>query len=237
MVLKDNDFEQVMSYIVTAEEQREYFKVVLKAAELANPKLAGKTTNISTGTVKLTTGKMSSRTGNVVNISWLFDELSKAVKARGATGKTVELSSLAALRYAMLKNRLTSDTVLDVESSVSLEGNTGPYLQYAYARAQSLLGKATKNPEPATDLEDSERYLVRKLTEFNSVVDTAANELMPHHICGYLYELAQNFNSFYEHNRVVGEPREAVRVWLVGKYAETLKQGLTLLGISAPDHM
>ena len=79
--------------------------------------------------------------------------------------------------------------------------------------------------------------MVRKLAEYNEVVARAADDMLPHLICTYLYELAQKFNQFYEHNRVVDDPREAVRLGLVRRYADTLKHGLTMLGITAPERM
>lgn len=239
MVLKDEDFHPTMSYIVTAEEQKEYFKVVFEAAGRASPHLAGKTTNISTGTVKLTTGKMSSRTGEVVTISWLFDTLRDAVAERGATDEGIEPSMVAALRYSLLKNRLTSDAIFDIKQSVSLEGNTGPYLQYAHARACSILGKSSSDGASLTSdtLGADERTLVSKMSEYNDAVERAVAELLPHHICNYLFELCKEFNAFYEKNRVIGDPREPLRITLVKHYTGILRQGLALLGIDAPEKM
>jgi arginyl-tRNA synthetase len=86
-------------------------------------------------------------------------------------------------------------------------------------------------------LEPGERALVRKIGEYPEVVSESLEELMPHHICTYLYELAQTFNSFYEHNRVIGDPREAIRLQLIVQYAAVLQAGLTVLGIAAPEQM
>ena len=86
-------------------------------------------------------------------------------------------------------------------------------------------------------MESGERTLARKIGEYSEVVDKAIEELMPHHICTYLYELAQTFNSFYEKNRVVGDPREHIRIRLVKSYTKTLKEGLNLLNITAPEKM
>jgi arginyl-tRNA synthetase len=86
-------------------------------------------------------------------------------------------------------------------------------------------------------LEPDERSLLRKISEYTEVVDTAITELMPHHICTYLYELAQVFNRFYEHNRVIEHERQAVRLELVNRYADTLKNGLELLNIPAPERL
>ncbi len=237
MQLKHQDYPTAAkSYIVTAEEQRDYFKGVIAAAGLCLPELRDITINISTGTVKLTTGKMSSRSGDVVEIAWLFDQVGEAVKGRGS--EPTDEVIVGALRYQFLKVRIGSDVVFDVSEAVSLQGNSGPYLQYAHARARSIIAKVADAVEVTLgDMQPDERSLVRKITEYSEVVDKAGVELMPHHICTYLYELAQSFNRFYEHNRVIGDEREAVRLQLVKTYADTLKNGLTLLGITAPERV
>ncbi len=239
MQLKQRDYSPQASYIVTAVEQKEYFRVLFKAAEKALPQLSGVTHNVSTGTVKLTTGKMSSRTGNVINIGWLFTELKKALTMRGASNESMRDGIIGALRYTMLKNRVGGDVVFDVREAISLEGNSGPYLQYAHARARSIIKKSEiqKSESEIDYLEPAERSLVRKISEYGEVIEKATAELLPHYICTYLYELAQAFNSFYEHNRVVGNERESIRLQLVTQYADTLKAGLELLGITAPDSM
>lgn len=237
MQLKNNDYHADKSYIVTAEEQRDYFRGVIKAAELCLPELTGVTTNISTGTVKLTTGKMSSRTGDVVEINWLFDKISQAITDRG--GEATDEIVAGALRYQFLKIKIGSDVVFDINEAVSLHGNSGSYLQYAYARANSILRKAEATPSAKIthELNPSERMLVRKLGEYSEVVEKAQHELLPHHICSYLYELAQEFNRFYENNQVIGGDNEADRLNLVASYAATLQKGLAILGIQAPERM
>jgi arginyl-tRNA synthetase len=128
--------------------------------------------------------------------------------------------------------------VYDPEESVSLEGNSGPYLQYAHARARSILRKAGDHPGAlGTDFDASERSLARKISKYPEVVNKAVTEMMPHHIATYLYELAQSFNRFYEQAKVLDDPREAVRLRLVTLYADTLRDGLGLLGIAAPEQM
>jgi arginyl-tRNA synthetase len=86
-------------------------------------------------------------------------------------------------------------------------------------------------------LEEAERSLTRKISEYPEVIEKAVAEMMPHHICTYLYELAQTFNRFYEHNRVISDPREPLRVQLVEWYAAVLNDGLRILGIAAPEQM
>ena len=154
-------------------------------------------------------------------------------------GEAEQSTVLGAVKYAFLKARIGGDIIYDPEESVSLEGNSGPYLQYAHARARSILRKVTGSPAEITSMTivDSERMLVRKLGEYVEVVERAQRELLPHYICTYLYELAQEFNRFYEKNQVVGNERERERAALVSKYADTLGEGLGMLGIHAPDRM
>lgn len=237
--LKNEQYHPDKSYIVTAEEQKDYFKGVLAAAGLVWPDQKDQTVNIPTGTLKLSTGKMSSRDGDVVTISWLFDQIAEAVRQRG--GEATEAVVAGAIRYAFLKVRIGGDIVFDINESVSIQGNSGPYLQYAHARACSILEKAERQvldvrPQ-MLDLETGERALVRKLGEYNETLGRAVAELLPHYICTYLYELAQEFNRFYEKSRIIGDKREAIRLELVKLYRETLSRGLETLGIVAPERM
>lgn len=235
MQLKNEYFHPQKSYIVTAEEQRDYFKGVIAAAELCLPEFSGVTTNISTGTVKLSTGKMSSRDGDVVEISWLFDQFKDAITERG--GEPDNDIIAGALRYQFLKVKVGGDVIFDVNEAVSLTGNTGSYLQYAHARARRILEKVEGAVTLPTDVRAEDRTLVRKLGEYREVVEVATRNLEPHHICTYLFELAQEFNRYYEKNQVVGSDYEQHRAGLVNVYADTLRAGLMILGIAAPDKM
>lgn len=234
MQLKNEAFHAEKSYIVTAEEQRDYFKGVIAAAELSLPELKGVTVNVSTGTVKLSTGKMSSRDGDVIEIGWLFDQFAEAIKARG--GEPNDAIVAGALRYQFLKVKIGSDVVFDVNDAVSLTGNTGSYLQYAHARARRILEKLD-GVQPLAEVRAEDRLLVRKLGEYRETVELATGSLEPHHICNYLFELAQEFNRYYEKNQVVGSEHEAHRAGLVAVYADTLRAGLMILGIAAPNKM
>jgi len=234
---RDYHFDE--SIIITANEQSQYMQVVLASIAKFAPEAAERTKHLTHGVVKLQGGvKMSSRKGNIITA---LDILEAARVAGQASGNNPnEDTILAAVKYAFARNRIGGDIVYDPFESIALEGNSGPYLQYAHARARSIIGKAAgrSTAESATgDLQPDERTLVRKLTEYADAVNKATVELMPHHICTFLYELAQEFNRFYENNRVIGDDREALRLKLVETYADTLKSGLTLLGIHAPDHM
>ncbi len=234
--LKYSDYPNLdVSIVPTGGEQADYFKGVIAASELAIPALKGKLFNIPTGLVKLSTGKMSSRTGDVVTIDWLFDEFKKAIEERG--GEPSDEIIAGALRYQFLKVKIGSDVIFDVNEAVSLTGNTGSYLQYAHARACRILEKTTVAIDELNDVYDEDRSLVRKLGEYSEIINVATRHLEPHHICTYLFELAQEFNRYYEVNQVIGDEYEAHRVSLVKQYAHTLKAGLEVLGIHAPDKM
>ncbi len=234
--LKATDYPQMDECIVvTGSEQAAYFKGVIAAAELALPELKDKLVNYPTGLVKLSTGKMSSRTGDVITIDWLFTEFSKAITSRGGTADDKIVAG--ALRYQFLKVKIGSDVVFDVNEAVSLTGNTGSYLQYAHARARRILEKAEQTVVMPAEVRPEDRLLVRKLGEYSEVVTQATKTLEPHGICTYLFELAQEFNRYYEANKVLGSDHEQHRLGLVALYADTLRAGLLILGIHAPDSM
>ncbi len=235
MQLKNEQYHPVHSYIVTAEEQRDYFKGVIAAAGLVWPDQKGVTINISTGTVKLSTGKMSSRDGDVIEIAWLFDEFANAIKERG--GDPSDEIVAGALRYQFLRAKIGGDVIFDINEAVSITGNTGSYLQYAHARARRILEKITDRVTVPVRVNDEDRALVRKLGEYHEVIALATKTLEPHHICNYLFELAQEFNRYYEKNQVVGDEQQAHRAGLVAVYADTFRAGLTILGIHAPEKM
>lgn len=237
IMAKKRDYEFDKSVVITGKEQAQYMAVVLKAIEQFAPELSSATRHLTHGLVKLAGGeKMSSRKGNILRAAEVIDAAREANKS--ATGKNDEATALAAVKYALLRNRMGGDIIYDPEESVALEGNSGPYLQYAHARARSILAKSQSSSLKSQEkLQKDERSLVRKIGEFSEVVDKATIELMPHYICTYLYELAQNFNRFYEHNRVIGDKRQSVRAAIVEAYADVLKSGLGILGIPSPDHM
>ncbi len=237
---KYQDYHYDSSFIFTDSSQKDHVAVVMKSVEQYEPELVARTIHKTHGRIKLAGGmKMSSRKGNIVTASAILDATAAATQAARPDAEGQADTTLGAVRYSFLKNRIGGDIIYDPAESVSLEGNSGPYLQYAHARARSILRKTEASLMELTDqiLEPAERSLVRKITEYSEVLERAIDELLPHHICGYLYELAQQFNRFYEHNRVIDDPRQDLRLALVRRYADTLKAGLLLLGIAAPEQM
>lgn len=238
LLTKWDDYHFDTSIVITANEQAQYYEVMLKSVEQFAPEPVNKSVHITHGVVKLQGGrKMSSRKGNVVSALEIIESAREAAREGGGT--VHESTVLAAVKYALAKNKIGGDIVYDPKESIALEGNSGPYLQYAHARARSILRKAQEAAvmtEPQ-DLQPDERRLVRMLTMYVDAVEKATAELLPHHICTYLYELSQEFNRFYEKNRVIDDPRQAERLCLVNQYADVLKDGLELLGIEAMEQM
>jgi len=237
-IKKWDDYHFDQSVIITGNDITEYMKVVLKSIEQFLPELAERTLHMTHGNVKLAGGvKMSSRMGNFLRA---VDVLEIAADENEKTqGNRDDAPVLGAIKYAFLKNRIGPDVIFDPHESVGLQGNSGPYLQYAHARAVSILSKVTVDftQASAEGLDANERSLLVKMTEYSDVIEQATNQLSPHLICTYLYELAQVFNRFYENSHIVGDDREALRARLVSAYANILKNGLSLLGIQAPDRM
>ena len=238
--LKSRDYDFDRSIIMTANEQEQYMAVVYKAIEQFAPEIAQKTVHLTHGMVRLSGNqKMSSRLGNIITADEILAVATEAAKK--VIDNNDQRVVLAAIRYSMLKQRLGGDIIYDPEESVSILGNSGPYLQYAYARAKNIILKSQieekLEDQKQLKFNKDERALVLKLSRFAAAIEHACLDLSPHVVCVYLYELAQEFNHFYEHNRVIGDNREGLRLFLVKQYAERLKSGLELLGIAAPDKL
>ena len=205
--------------------------------------------------VRLTTGKLSSRKGRVIYADDVLDmavgkafefvknstalqELSQEEKARIA-----EMVGVGAVKYAMLKVDPKSEILFDLETSVSLQGNSGPYIQYTYTRARSVLEKAQQlNIYKEKQSHDIENLTIGRLEsllyQFPEIVGRAVEELSPHFICTYLFEVAQAFNSFYAEKSILNSGEETrYRLSLTNAVATVLQNGLALLGIQTPQKM
>ncbi len=236
--LEKQDYNFEHRYLLTGNDQKEYMRVVYAGAELFDPELKGKMTHLTNGTVRFSDGqKMSSRLGNVSRAIDVIEAVRERVAGLVSDEALRESVALGAVKYAFAKYKLGGDINFDLEETVSLQGNSGPYLQYAHARARRILENSQVEFTKPTELYDEDRALVRKLGEYADVVNVAVAQLEPHHICNYLFELAQEFNRYYEKNRVVGSDKEAHRVSLVALYADILKAGLMILGIAAPEKL
>lgn len=241
--LSETDFDY--SIVATASEQNEYWKVVKKAGELVFPELEGKLKHIGFGMINLTTGKMSSRTGHIVNAIQLIEMVrSKIKESFDITDEDlIEKIAMASIKYSFLRSDAFSNISFDLETSISKDGDSGPYLLYSYVRCISVLQKTASAPEgdlhvTESDLNEEERSLLRTLYLFPEVVEKAANSYSPHFVANYLFSTAKLFNLFYQKHSVLNAKEHlAFRLALVKSVSIILKQGLTLLGIPTVEKM
>ncbi|MBX4206261.1 arginine--tRNA ligase [Candidatus Parcubacteria bacterium] len=219
-----------LSVVVTGNEIKDYFRVVLAAMAQIFPDLAKKTKHLPHGMLRLPTGKMSSRTGNVITAEALIEEV------KGHT-KGDEQVAIGAVKYMILRQGIGQDIVFDFEKSVSTEGDSGVYLQYAHARANSILEKAGKKGSVEGE-QGQVRAVERLLYRFPEVVERAGKEYAPNYIATYLTELAASFNNFYAHEQVLDDsPESGYRLAIVEAFKDVMKNGLNVLGIPAPERM
>lgn len=247
---KYDDWAYDLSLIVTGNEINEYFKVLLSALGEVNPSLAKKTRHIGHGMVRKSDGsKMSSRSGDILTGEGLLDEVKASMYTlldknisnytKVEREEIAEKAAVAAVKYSLLRVSLPSDVAFDLKTSVSFQGDSGPYLQYTYARARSVLRKAGNEPTtynllPTTSLNPEERAVLRLLTFFPDVVAEAADRLSPSTLCTYLFQLASAYNLFYAKHTIL--PSQ-LRLALTAATAQVLKNGLYLLGIATLEQM
>jgi arginyl-tRNA synthetase len=236
-----------LSIIITANEIKEYFKVLLSVMQKLFPELAKKTMHVTHGFMRLQSGKMSSRKGNVITGESLIEEVRVAAleKMKGrelAEKETIaDIVAVAAIKYSILRQNAGKDIVFDPEQSLSLDGDSGPYLQYAHTRALSILEKAKKE-NVAQDTKNAPEHVAeieRLLYRFPEVVMRAASEYEPHFVATYLTELASTFNGWYANEQIVNasDPASAYKVAMTDAFHITMRNGLFLLGIRVPEKM
>ncbi len=237
-----------LSVISTANEVNEYFKVLKKAMSFVYPELEAKTEHIGHGMVRLTTGKMSSRTGDVVSAIDFIDEVAVAAKQKMATEGDSQPDealardvAIAAIKYSTLRGSILQNSIFDREKALSFEGDSGPYLQYTHARICSVLTKAAEaGLESSVALAPEGVYEVERLVyQFPEVVEKALVERAPHKVTGYLTELASAFNTFYAHEKIADreDTYAPYKIALAEAVRTTLKNGLWILAIKAPNKM
>ena len=246
-IQKYQDLPYDLNLITTASEQNAYFDVMIKALELCWPELVGKTKHIGFGMVSMSTGKMSSRTGQILSAVDLIEAVKQRVvevmkDREGLTAEEkesiTEKVTMGAIKFAFLRQNVLQNMKFDLEESIKFEGRSGPYLQYTYARIQSILKQldlpeaTSKDGEQLTKQE--ELYLMRWITRFPSILSRAAEALSPHIIAEFVYQSAQLFNSFYAQCPINAEKNKELqraRRTLAVKTAAVIKEGLGLLGI------
>ncbi len=221
--------------------------------ELTLPEVAAKTRHMPHGMLRLPTGKMSSRTGEVITAEELLGQIKEKLRERvreeddldpAEREAVTERMAVGAIKYSILKQNPGQDIVFDFDKSLSFQGDSGPYLQYTYARLRSILRKAAGDGadigiDPATDpgpLEgENEFALMRKLFEFPEAVERSVALSSASTLATYLYKLAVVANKFYETTPILKDDdaaRRAARLLLADTAARTLRSGLSLLGIA-----
>lgn len=236
--LKEERIQSNRSIIVTAAEQTGHFKVVLAALGDIAPLIAAKTMHVPHGFLRLTSGKMSSRAGNIINADGFIAEVIGKASIKNADPLIAEEVALGAIKYMVLRQAPGSDIVFDEEKSLSLEGASGPYLQYALVRARSVLAQAReKGGAPAAGAPETPYLLERIILHFPEVAARASRELAPNLLVNYLTELASEWNAFYAKERIIGGDFEAHKLLVARAFVHTMRNGLMLLGIPTPEKM
>ncbi|UWS41711.1 arginine--tRNA ligase [Riemerella anatipestifer] len=250
---KQNDIQKLI-YTV-GNEQDYHFQVLFKILKKLGYDWAEHLYHLSYGMVELPHGKMKSREGTVVDADDLMQEMYLTAKEKAQElGKlehlpeedkerSYEIVGQGALKYYMLKVDPKKKMLFNPEESIDFNGNTGPFIQYTYARIQSLLEKAGYEPQDlADDIEINayEKELITHLGNFKTVVSKAAETLSPAQLANYIYDLVKSYNSFYQNNPILNQEDAAVknlRLKLSALTAKTIKRGLELLGIGVVNRM
>ncbi len=248
--LRNKKYEPDMAIVTTSAEQAYHFNVLSKIFKLLDYSWAANFQHLPYEHVFLGKSKMSSRAGNAVSADDLLELTKEKVRATMAASQKakssaddqqlVEAIAFGAIKYGYLKYDRNTKIYFDLDETIAIEGNTGPYLQYAHARIKNILEKVDnfQRQTPKDLKEPSEMRLMRHLIHYNETVVSAAKEFRPILICNYLFELASAFNAFYDQVSVMNAETEQLkmqRATLLQAVATTLAHGLNLLGVQAPE--
>tara|TARA_A100001011_G_C14321965_1_gene851202 strand:+ start:3870 stop:5618 length:1749 start_codon:yes stop_codon:yes gene_type:complete len=251
--LRYKDHPDMLGMIYTTGNEQDYhFNVLFEILKKLKYPWAKKLKHLSYGMVDLPSGKMKSREGTVVDADDLINQMiNKSKEISESLGKINDLNdeergklhrtiALGALKYHILKVDPKKRILFDPSESIDFNGNTGPFIQYTYARIQSLLSKDYGNfkNDSYTDFNLKEREIIITLDQFDSVLINAYNILNPSLIANYTYDLVKQFNSFYQLYSIVGkQPVNSFRLALSKKVGDQIKLSMSLLGIDCPERM
>jgi arginyl-tRNA synthetase len=251
--IADNSNVKGMIYTV-GNEQDYHFKVLFKILNKLGYDWADNLFHLSYGMVDLPSGKMKSREGTVVDADDLIYDLIDTVKHTTesldkykSNNETLDFDeykkiALGALKYYILKVDPKKNILFNPEESIDLSGNTGPFIQYAYVRIQSILKKVNKHIQidMSYQLNEKEKEVIKTIYEYPSVIIGSYNELSPALIANYLYDLVRNYNSLYQNHHILNsETKESTSVRLIisQKTSHIIESACDLLGIDLPDRM
>mgnify|MGYP003635576751 CR=1 FL=1 len=250
------DYSDINGMVYTVGNEQDYhFKVLFLILKKLGFSWSKQLFHLSYGMVDLPSGKMKSREGTVVDADDLMFEMADTAKSISQELGKLEgyseeekselytIIGLGALKYFILKVDPKKRILFDPKASVDFQGNTGPFIQYTYARIQSILRKATfdySTPISGIELHIKEKELIKQLELYPETIQQAAANYSPALIANYTYELVKEFNSFYQNVSILGEGNETkkiIRVQLAHKVADVIKSAFGLLGIQVPDRM
>ena len=255
------DFPSIIKQIYTVGSEQDYhFKVLFKILEKLNYKWAKECFHLSYGMIDLPTGKMKSREGTVVDADQLiFDMIETAKKRTNDLGKIDDFDvddskalynviALGALKYFLLKVDPKKRMLFDPEESIDFHGNTGPFIQYTYARIFSIIKRAdilkldynNFNSSKILKITSSQKKLINHIYQFSDAIDISSDSYSPSVIAKYVYELAKNYNSFYQDDKIFdGKNNETTlfKISLSNMVLKTIKNALLLLNIRVPNKM
>ena len=249
------DYADVGGMVYTVGNEQDYhFQVLFLILKKLGFDWAKQLHHLSYGMVDLPSGKMKSREGTVVDADDLMVEMTETAKeiseelgkldgySEEEKQELYKTIGLGALKYFILKVDPKKRILFDPKSSVDFQGNTGPFIQYTYARIQSIIRKADfeYSKSVSIDLHQKEKELLKQLALFPETIQQAATNYSPAIIANYTYDLVKEFNSFYQNVSILGEENEdkkVFRVQLAHKVAETIKSAFSLLGIEVPERM
>ena len=262
--LRQKDFDAQKLIYVVGNEQNYHFDVLKRVLRKLGYAWGEKITHLSYGMVELPEGKMKSREGTVVDADDLMEKMAETARetseeiraAKGISAQDEDRAEMdklyfelgmGALKYFILKVDPVKNMLFNPKESIDFNGNTGPFLQYTHARIRSLLRKSGCNPDEliayqteGLNISGKEKSLIQHLAAYPAVLKQAGEQFSPALIANYLYDLAKDFNGFYQDTNVLREENEqlkAFRLALVQQTGVILKKGLYLLGITAPEKM
>ncbi len=239
MIFRKSEWDPDLQIFEVGADQKLYFQQVFALAEMMGLFALDQLKHVAHGMIRFKGSKMSTRHGRTIKLEEVLNEAVKRAKSLGSESEDLaEKVGIGALKWNDLKRDPTKDIIFDWDEVLNMQGNSGPYLQYTFARARSVLRKAHEVASLKAVGPDSEELAVlRSLVRFPEIITSAAKNYSPNLLCNYLYDLAQKYNTFYNAKRIIGSENEDFRLALTSSTAQILKTGLNLLGISAPEKM
>ena len=252
-IFRKKEWNFYKNYYVVDVRQSHHFKQLFKVLELLGYSAESDSMHVELGFMSLPSGAISTRSGNTISLKALLEEAEvralAVINEKNPNLPRKEVISkqvaIAAIKYFDLSHNRKTEIEFTWEKAISFEGNTGPYLQYTHARIHGILKKANQElPETRSsnteEFGGSESLVLRKLLQWNEILEMAGKDVFPSTICNYLFELASVFNGFYENVPVIKEVdslKKNFRLELCRAVAQVIKNGLNILGIEAPEEM